>query len=231
MRDNVNVSGKKWVFDDEVAACFDDMLKRSIPDYENMRRVVYAIGRHYAKLGNTIVDIGCSNGAAALPFVQNFKNEFILLDVSNSMLDLARRGFKGYPNVDVRYHDLRNGMPKCRASLVLSILTLQFTPIEYRHAIVKSVYDTLEPGGALVLVEKLLGSTADVDSVLTQEYYDLKREHRYTQEQISDKRRALEGVLVPVTEAWNIEILKSAGFSKIDSFWRYLNFAGYLAVK
>lgn len=230
IKDTVNPTGK-WEFDDEVARCFDDMLQRSIPDYETMRHLVYAIGRHYAERGKTIMDIGCSNGNAALPFVKSFGNPFILCDVSESMLDLCRRGFAKYPNVDIRNHDLRNGVPDSECSLILSILTIQFTPIEYRHMIVQSIYDHLEPGGALIVVEKLLGSSFDIDSILVDEYYDIKREHAYTNEQIQSKRKSLEGVLVPVTENWNLEMLRKAGFQKVECFWRYLNFAGWMAVK
>lgn len=231
MRDEVDVTGKKWEFDDEVARCFDDMLQRSIPDYENMRNLVYSIGKHYAERGKAIIDIGCSNGNAALPFVKNYHNKFILCDVSESMLDLCRRGFKEYPNVKILNHDLRNGVPNERASLILSILTVQFTPIEYRHKIIQSIYDNLEVGGAFIYVEKLLGCMADIDDILVDEYYNIKREHCYTEEQIKSKRKSLEGVLVPITEEWNKELLHSAGFTKIECFWRYLNFCGWVAVK
>ena len=30
---------EKWEFDEEVADCFENMLERSIPDYENMRKL------------------------------------------------------------------------------------------------------------------------------------------------------------------------------------------------
>lgn len=231
MKDEVMVKGKRWEFDDEVARCFDDMLQRSIPDYENMRDLVYNVGKHYVTDDLTIMDIGCSNGNAALPYVKTFGNPFVLCDVSESMLDLCRRGFKNNRNVEVMNHDLRNGVPDRRCCLILSILTIQFTPIEYRHKIVSSIYDALEPGGAFIFVEKLLGTTYDIDSVFVDEYYDLKREHQYTEEQIRDKRKSLEGVLVPVTENWNMDLLHMAGFKKIECFWRYLNFAGWLAVK
>lgn len=221
----------KWEFDDDVAKCFDDMLERSIPNYETMRELVYNVGKHYVSKGKTVMDIGCSNGNAALPFVKEFDNPFCLIDVSEPMLDLCRRGFKDYPNVKVINYDLRNGVPAQNCCLVLSILTVQFTPIEYRQKILKSIYNALQPGGALIYVEKLLGSSFDIDTVLVGEYYDLKREHAYTNEQIAAKRKSLEGVLVPVTEEWNIDLLRGAGFGKIECFWRYLNFAGYLAVK
>lgn len=230
MQDNVMPKGK-WVFDDEVAQCFDEMLQRSIPNYETMRELVYNVGRHYVKDGAAVMDIGCSNGNAALPFVKTFNNQFVLCDVSESFLDLCRKGFKAHKNVKVLNHDLRNGVPDVQSCLILSILTVQFTPIEYRQKIINSVYEHLQSGGAFIFVEKLLGTTYDIDSVLVDEYYELKRENQYTQEQIQAKRKSLEGVLVPITESWNVDLLRSAGFKKIDCFWRYLNFAGYLAVK
>lgn len=231
MQDKVMKSGK-WVFDDEVAACFDEMLERSIPDYENMRRLVYNVGKHFIKLDTAVMDIGCSNGNAALPFVKTFEeNEFILIDVSDSMLDLCERGFKEYPNVKIIKHDLRNGVPDVKSSLILSILTIQFTPIEYRQKILDSIYNSLIPGGCLIFVEKCLGNSYELDNVLVNEYYDIKRDNQYTEEQIASKRKSLEGVLVPVTADWNIELLKNAGFKKVDCFWRYLNFAGFIAIK
>lgn len=231
MTDNVDVKGKRWEFDDEVAKCFDNMLERSIPDYETMRSLVYNVGKHFVRDDLTVMDIGCSNGNAALPFVKTFNNPFTLVDVSESFLDLCRRGFKDHDNVHIFNHDLREGIPNEPCCLILSILTIQFTPIEYRQKILKSIYDNLAPGGAFIFVEKLLGTSYDIDSVLVGEYYDLKREHRYTEEQIRDKRKSLEGVLVPVTESWNLDLLHTAGFKKVECFWRYLNFAGWLAVK
>ena len=52
----------------------------------------------------------------------------------------------------------------------------------------------------------------------------------YTEE-IERKRLALEGVLVPMTAHWNEDLLRQAGFQQVECFWRYLNFAGWLAIK
>ena len=43
MRDNVH-PGEKWEFNGEVAACFANMLERSIPDYRSMRALTYKLG-------------------------------------------------------------------------------------------------------------------------------------------------------------------------------------------
>ena len=152
-----------------------------------------------------------------------------------SMLEKARERYMNWMNVgllDVQEMDIRNGLPKnIYASLILSVLTLQFTPIEYRQKIISSIYDSLEPGGALILVEKVLGTNYALDSMLVDEYYKIKAENAYTQEQILAKRKSLEGVLVPITAKWNEDMLKDSGFSSVDCFWRYLNFAGWVAIK
>jgi tRNA (cmo5U34)-methyltransferase len=108
---------------------------------------------------------------------------------------------------------------------------LQFTPIEYRQTILQRVYDSLLPGGAFVLVEKVLGDSSEIDTMMVDLYYKLKAENGYNKEQIERKRLSLEGVLVPVTASWNIELLRSAGFRKVDCFWRWMNFAGWVAIK
>ena len=82
-----------------------------------------------------------------------------------------------------------------------------------------------------VLVEKVLGNTCELDEMLVFKYYQMKKDNFYTQEQIENKRKSLEGVLVPITASWNIDLLKEAGFSQIDCFWRNLNFAGFIAIK
>jgi tRNA (cmo5U34)-methyltransferase len=177
------------------------------------------------------MDIGCSNGIAAMPFAMNFNNEMLLLDVSESMLNICRERFKDSKRIHVQNYDLRQGVPEVKSSLILSILTIQFTPIEYRKRILKSIFDSLVHGGCFIMVEKVLGNTADLDSMFVDEYYALKREHQYTNEQIESKRKSLEGVLVPITSDWNIDILHDAGFRQVDVFWRYLNFVGYIALK
>ena len=48
---------------------------------------------------------------------------------------------------------------------------------------------------------------------------------------IDRKALSLEGVLVPVTAKWNEELLQMAGFRQVDCFWRWMNFAGWIAIK
>jgi tRNA (cmo5U34)-methyltransferase len=218
----------KWEFDEKVASCFDDMLRRSIPQYEVMRQTVFDIACRYRQPFTDIIDMGCSRGEALAPLIDRFgaENRFIGLEVSEPMLNASRERFAGLIStglVEIRKHDLRQGLPPLMPSVVLSILTLQFTPIEYRHRIIASVFDRL--------VEKVLGEHAGIDDLFTQTYYAGKTDNGYSQDDIQRKRLSLEGVLVPVTAKWNEQLLTAAGFREVDCFWRWCNFAGWVAVK
>ena len=225
-----------WVFDAAVADAFDDMLQRSIPQYEVMRAAVISVGERFVQRDSYIVDLGCSRGESLAPFVKRFGayNMFLGIEVSQPMIAIARDRFKGMIAagcVEVRDLDLRREYPRVPTSLTLAILTLQFVPIEYRQRVVREAYKATVPGGALVLVEKILGATAEVDNIFVTHYHALKRDHGYSQESVDRKALSLEGVLVPVTAQWNAELLRQAGFTTIECFWRWMNFAGWVAIK
>ncbi len=226
----------KWDFNKDVTDVFEDMLRRSIPQYEVMRKTVFEIATRYVKSKTAIIDLGCSRGDALQPLVDKYgaHNRFIGVEISQPMLEVVRERFRGYIDcgvVSIQDKDLRQQFPPEQASVILSVLTLQFTPIEYRLKIVRNAFNALVPGGALILVEKILGASADLDTLFVDLYYNMKRDNGYTQEEIDRKRLSLEGVLVPVTASWNEQLLRQSGFTEIDCFWRHLNFAGWVAVK
>lgn len=235
MRDTVMPQGQ-WQFDQNVTDVFDNMLERSIPEYRVMRCACLALARRFRQSGTDIVDLGCSRGGAIAQLVSEFgpANRFLGIEVSGPMLDAARRRFAdpiraGY--VQIEELDLRTGYPSCQASITLAVLTLQFIPIEYRQRVLRDVCNHTVAGGAFILVEKVLGASAAIDEAMVRCYYDLKAQNGYSEEAIQRKRLSLEGVLVPITAHWNEECLRSAGFREVDCFWRWMNFAGWIALK
>ncbi|HEU5013966.1 MAG TPA: methyltransferase [Roseiflexaceae bacterium] len=224
-----------WSFDDSVTQVFDDMLQRSIPQYDVMRRTVFELASAYVRENAVIIDLGCSRGAALAPFVERFGNlatQYIGVDVSEPMLQAARERFAAQSDlVTIQACDLRTDYPPFAADVTLCVLTLQFTPIEYRQRILRTIWKHTRPGGCLILVEKILGATADLNALMVERYYTMKAQYGYTQEQIERKRLSLEGILVPVTATWNEELLRHAGFTEIDCFWRWMNFAGWIAIR
>lgn len=225
----------KWTFDANVTDVFSDMLRRSIPDYDTMRRLVFDLGSAFVQDRTDIVDLGCSRGDGLVPFIDRHgaRNRYIALDESGPMVNACRERFKGWINnglLDVRRHDLRHGLPPLMPSLILSVLTLQFVPIECRQRVIADAFEILRPGGAMILVEKVLGSDAAADRLFVDAYYSMKRANGYSADDIDAKRVSLQGVLVPLTADANAAMLRAEGF-RVQQFWQALNFAGWLAIK
>jgi tRNA (cmo5U34)-methyltransferase len=219
------------------------MLERSIPAYNVMRDLTTRLASSFVLPGTDVVDLGCSRGQAVEPLVRTFGasvSRYALADVSAPMLDAARQRFRDDVQtglVQVSHCDLRYDYPIAvnpgspTVSVTLAVLTLQFTPIEYRHEIVQRIYDSTVVGGALMLVEKVLGEGSALHGRYDRLYLDYKRSQRYTDEQIARKKASLEGVLVSQTAHENERMLRTAGFRTVDAYYRWLNFAGWVAVR
>lgn len=230
-------STERWEFDSEVTRVFDDMLERSIPQHQTMRSSVAEIvarrAKEFSPESRRILDLGCSRGAA-IASVANLAPgaEFVGLEVSPPMVAASRDRFAANPHITIIEHDLRTpGLQYGAFAAAMAILTVQFVPIEHRQRIISDVYDALLPGGIFVMVEKILGCDSQTDRLFVDIYLDSKGAAGYSRDEIDRKRAALEGVLVPVTASWNEQLLRGAGFGSVDCFWRWMNFAGWVATK
>jgi tRNA (cmo5U34)-methyltransferase len=231
---------EKWEFDEGVTECFDDMLRRSIPQYAVMRGLAIDIAERFAESPGDVLDLGSSRGDSIAPLIEKFGSakRFRACESSEPMLAYLRKRFErpiaeGYVMLDasdLRHRDRRTWLVDS-VSVASSILTLQFVPINYRQGIVRDVFQSLLPGGGFIFVEKVLGESSEIDDLLVALYHGLKGENGYGKEEIARKAMALEGILVPVTASWNVDLLRQAGFRQVDCFWRCLNFAGWIAVK
>lgn len=235
MKDEI-LAGQEWSFNEDVANVFDDMLGRSIPGYENMRENVIRMIAPIISNGGHVLDIGCSHGEMIAKLIKELGSSmyvnYVGVDSSTAMVRKARKRFSDDERVTIVHADIADAeVQRLRYDAVLSILTLQFIPIEQRQEILKQVYDSLTPNGCFILVEKVLGESWIGQDHLVSVYHQMKKDNGYTDEQIEAKRKSLQNVLVPVRASENIRMLKSAGFSVVQPFWQNLNFIGIYASK
>jgi len=231
----------KWSFDESVAECFDDMLKRSIPAIEPMRAIVANLGVRFLRPSTNVLDLGASRGDALVALLKRAGTcmsradidsvSWIALEQSPAMLEILRRRFSGNPRIAVLDMDLRSWAGDANVSVALAILTLVFVPTEFRSVIVEHVYASLLPGGAFLMVEKVQAETGRTQRLLVETYHEFKASNGYSATEIEAKRASMEGVQVPLTAAGNESLLRAAGFRHVECIWRWGNFAGWLAIK
>jgi tRNA (cmo5U34)-methyltransferase len=212
------------------------MLQRSVPMYQECQDLAVHWCAKYAKPSTCVYDLGCSTGiflfklAKELQHSQNIK--LIGLDNSPAMLKKAEETLKNSPLAyKMLATDLNENLSIENASVVVMNYTLQFVQPDNRPAILKSIYDGLIPGGSLILIEKVKSAISDLNKTFIEFHHQFKEEKGYSKLEISQKREALENVLIPWTVEQNIQLIQSAGFPTVDLFFKWNNFAGFIALK
>lgn len=223
-------------FDLNVVKVFDDMVVRSIPYYPEIQRMIAEIAGTFAQPDTAVYDLGCSTGATFLTIdtVLAPSVKFVGIDESEEMLDKCQMNLvsKGVTrNFDLFTANLNSPVKIENASVVVLCLTLQFVRPLNRLKLLESVYKQLNKGGIVILVEKVLSEGAKFNRPFINYYYDFKLRNNYDEMEISQKREALENVLVPYKVSENINMLEEAKFHSNEVFFKWYNFAGIVGVK
>ncbi len=242
MRDEVFLTAepvRDFTFDATVAAVFDDMLERSVPLYREVQRMVVelALGFLEGEAG-VVYDVGCSTGNTLAALAERVEPSraihFIGLEPSADMRQAAFRKFAMVPGserLDI-LSDSAEDIDALPGARVITILyTLQFVRPVHRLKTLATCYESLQPGGCLMLAEKTLAEDSRLRRRFIDLYHDFKRRSGYSAMEIARKREALENVLIPFTRSENVSLLRSAGFSTVETVFQWYNFALFLAVK
>ncbi|MDD5228389.1 MAG: carboxy-S-adenosyl-L-methionine synthase CmoA [Methylococcales bacterium] len=223
-----------FAFDDHVANVFPDMIQRSVPGYQTMITAIGLLAGRFAKPNSVCYDLGCSLGAASFSMRQNIavKNcHIVAVDNSQAMLTRFESLLTQEKTpIKLQCADIRDVKIE-NASMVVLNFTLQFLPIEDRAELLAKIYDGLLPDGALIISEKLAFEDSRQHELQIDLHHEFKKSQGYSDLEISQKRTALENVLIPETFATHQHRLKSVGFSSAELWFQYFNFASFIALK
>jgi tRNA (cmo5U34)-methyltransferase len=223
-------------FNAAVVDVFDDMVVRSVPMYIEFQRMITEIAFDYAKYDTALYDLGCSTGTTLISLNAILDNSirFVGIDESNEMLDSC------YKNLlkneisrpfELVTSDLNKHIIISNASVVVLCLTLQFVRPINRLKLLKSIQEQLNHQGCVIIIEKVLGESAEFNRKFIKYYYDMKKRNNYDDMEIAQKREALENILIPYKLSENTQLLHDAGFQYSEVFFKWHNFAGIVAVK
>lgn len=248
MRDEIFTEDRKiqdFIFDDRVATVFDDMLERSVPFYSEVQRMVAELAAGFvtsdalAGAGTVAVyDVGCSTGntllgiAAALD--PDLPVKLVGLEPSPAMREQAAKKLTDMvrpDRVEIWPGTAEEVTAFPGAGVITMLYTMQFIRPLARPQVLRTCFESLRPGGCLIMAEKILAGDADLRRLFIDLYHGYKQRAGYTSTEILRKREALENVLIPFTTQENLGLLREAGFTVAEPFFQWYNFAAYLAVK
>ena len=229
-------------FNDSVASVFDDMIERSVPGYRNIVLQTGMLAAKFAQPDTICYDLGSSLGAATLSmrhqiaaYHNNSATRFSIVSIDNSeaMLSRMRSRIKTDNNpvlVHTELADIADYNYQKHSVAVLNF-TLQFIPLAVREKTIKSIADNMVSGGALILSEKITFPNPQQQQLLTTMYENFKRANGYSELEISQKRDALENVLIPETLDTHKSRLLDSGFTSVEVWFQCFSFASLVAIR
>lgn len=217
---------------------FDNHIRNSIRGFDDLCSDIVEISQYFINYNshNKIVDIGCSTGRL-LSEIKKYTPEEIDIIISGVDIDPQFRE-QFLHNVqsgsfileDICDYNYKNMKYLQNSSLIISIFTLQFTPFENRKEILKTFYDNIVDGGALIISEKTLATNSRFQEICTFNHYKFKS-NNFSYEQIFNKQQTLRSMMKLKTIDEHISDLKEAGFKTVDTFWQNHAFVGFVAIK
>jgi len=233
---------ERFAFNDDVASVFSDMIERSVPGYRSIVTQTGLLTARFAKANSHCYDLGCSLGDSAFAMRHQLSNlskaqrsniNIVAVDNSRAMLSrLEQKLATEESTVELTFlqADITDlAFETC--SVVVLNFTLQFIPLEKRQALIDKLAKQTLPGGALVLSEKIRFDDSNQQRLHTDMYENFKRANGYSDLEISQKRTALENVLIPDTLDKHANRLANAGFNGSSVWFQCFNFASIIAIK
>jgi tRNA (cmo5U34)-methyltransferase len=215
-------------FDFNTIQDFDRHINSSIPRYEDIYKCIDGINEYFIKKNSKIYDLGCSTGKLLKDIQEKNKDKNLNLIGIDKAKNLLSQSIENclFIEKDLLSDDcyIEN------ADIVYSLFTLCFIDQKYRGKVINKVFNGLNNGGIFICCEKIYSSNSRIQDIFTFLYYDYKKQF-FNEKEIMDKERDLRELQGCQSEEENIEMFRNSGFKKVDTFWKYWNFQGYICVK
>ena len=209
----------------EVAAEFDTLMAKIIPDYQLFQQTLVDVLPYESETKFRVIDLGCGTGNIGKLIADKFPNaEIICVDFSEEMLKSARCKIGDraeYIQADFNDFEFPGQFDAVVSSLALHHLE---SDADKEH-FYEMMYAAMNDGGVHLNFENVLSDCEEVQS------YCIDRWRQYMQQSFSDEE--IDNVWLagyydddhPITLAKHGEIMRRVGFRSFDVILKEHNFA------
>jgi tRNA (cmo5U34)-methyltransferase len=214
------------------AGIYDENVVRVIPHYKEMLDALVSNLPFSQDKEIKIIDLGCGTGT--LPFL--IKNKFpkaniICLDFAESMIKVAQEKLKNFSGIEFELADITRYDFKRKYDAVVSSLALHHLETDQdKKNFYQKIYAALNINGVFINADIKIASN-DLSQETNLKKWEEFMSRALSPDEIQSYFNKYHTEDRPVAIAEELTWLKDIGFSQLDVFWKYYNFAVYGGMK
>ncbi|RAK17351.1 tRNA (cmo5U34)-methyltransferase [Anoxybacillus vitaminiphilus] len=207
----------------ENAAQYDRQRRKLIPCFNDFYSIPVSV-MNTAKTVPAILDMGAGTGLFTSFILEKYPRANItLIDISEKMMEIAKKRFANYPNVNYIVDDYTKHEFNTKFDMIVSSLSIHHLTDDEKKSLYRRVYSLLNEDGLFLNADQVLGHTPFIDALYKNDWQNKIENSGLTREEIDSayERTKLDKMS---TLHDQLNWLKESGFEDVDCIYKYFNF-------
>lgn len=210
------------------AGIFDERVVKIVPYYRDMLETVVAAMPFKRDKPIKVIDLGSGTGTVAYLVKKRFpKAEVKCIDMSQNMLDIAAQKLNGMNNVEFELAGIEKYVYNGKYDAIISSLALHhLNPGKGKKKIYKNIFGALNKGGVFIIADIIISADKNIQKIFINKWAEFILKS-YTHKDVQKNYERYKKEDRPAVLENDLKMLKDVGFKKVETLWKYCNFAAY----
>ena len=212
---------------------YDILIKKLIPRYDYMHKLIvnsinFPINKYFR-----VLDLGIGTGQTALNLLKKFPNIKIDgVDISSKMIIRGKKRLKNFLNkVNFIKKDIKDLKLKNKYyGVCVAVLCVHHLNQDEKKILFKKIFNSLVLGGIFVIGD-IIRFNSDIKTKEKEKVWKKILEKNLGKKEANFWFKNYQEEDLPDSIGDQIQWLKEAGFKRVKSLWRYINYSVIYAKK
>ena len=210
---------------------YDKNIRTALPYYDEFRGQILDIIEFRGKPVKEWLDLGCGTGSLAEMVLGEMPDvHFTLTDPAENMLEIAKNRLgEGIDYICAASQDLEAEPEKY--DVITVVQSHHYLKKDERPGVLDFIHKSLKKDGIYIVFENVLQDDPEIAWFEYQRWLETRFRKGVDRAILPTLNERLGTVFLPITISEHMELLKSAGFTKICLFWMSYMQMGIYCVK
>lgn len=206
---------------------YDQQRRKIIPCFNDFYQTAIDLIPFSGSDSFKFLDLGAGTGLLTAFIISAFPNATVtLMDLSKKMLEKAMERFSSNKRINFLIMDYSHSQIPGGYDLIVSAMSIHHLVDDEKKFLYQRIFDALRFEGVFINADLVKGETAKVEQKYQDMWMDWIKETGLSQNELS---KIIDRMQYDRPSFLNIQLqwLKEIGFSDVDCYYKYFNFAVY----